>query len=390
MMKHSYYLTVLMLLLGIFTFSSCSDDNDGPSADVNRSIVGVWQIAEQDLNGDGAIQGIVVHEDGTVTEWMYTASAQDPYKFGFKTGKWSVNGNHYEMQLPKGAGTYYMVTVAGNTDSQMYLAYNGKTSVVPFHRLDQLPGDGDATLQLLESLKTGNFTMSDLMGYWAYTGDDGTVYNSGFYIDAEGNVSEVENYPYEHSLIEHSIKYHTGKVTLNAYLCTIPYQGTTYELYGVNDSIMLCKYGESQQVQMFVRQEVPQEIKRAEEIANSKVPDWLVGTWESVHYKEKNGSYISEDIDINESEWTQQFYHQLVFASDHKLQQGGRSGLNSAESFYVIDNVIYMTESLNNLINNSLYAPVECWEIVSHSNDELVLKWSYEDSYKIYTYKRKQ
>lgn len=58
MMKHSYYLTVLMLLLGIFTFSSCSDDNnDGPSADVNRSIVGVWQIAEQDLNGDGAIQG---------------------------------------------------------------------------------------------------------------------------------------------------------------------------------------------------------------------------------------------------------------------------------------------------------------------------------------------
>lgn len=267
-MKHSYYLTVLMLLLGIFTFSSCSDDNDGPSADVNRSIVGVWQIAEQDLNGDGAIQGIVVHDDGTVTEWMYTASAQDPYKFGFKTGKWSVNGNHYEMQLPKGAGTYYTVTVAGNTDSQMYLAYNGKTSVVPFHRLDQLPGDGEATLQLLESLKTGNFSMSDLTGYWALTGDDGTVYNNGFYIDAEGNVSEVESYPYGSNFIQHSIKYHTGKVTINTDHCTIPYQGLDYELFGVNDSTMLVGNG-GLTLEKLVRQNLPQDIALAEGSANS-------------------------------------------------------------------------------------------------------------------------
>ncbi len=86
-MKLSYYLTVILLFFGIFTFSSCSDDNDGPSADVNISIVGDWQIAESDLNGDGARQGIVVHEDGTVTEWLYILSGEDPYQFGFKTGK---------------------------------------------------------------------------------------------------------------------------------------------------------------------------------------------------------------------------------------------------------------------------------------------------------------
>ena len=170
-MKLSYYLTVILLFSGILTFSSCGDDNNGPSPDVNNTIVGVWQIAGEDLNGDGAIQGIVVHEDGTVTGWLYTASEQDPYQFSFKTGKWSVNGNHYEMQLPKSAGSYYQVTVAGNNDSLMYLAYNGKTSVVPFHRLAKLPGDGDATLRLLESMKMSNFKMSDLTGYWACTGD---------------------------------------------------------------------------------------------------------------------------------------------------------------------------------------------------------------------------
>ena len=85
-MKLSYYLTVILLFSGILTFSSCGDDNNGPSPDVNNTIVGVWQIAGEDLNGDGAIQGIVVHEDGTVTGWLYTASEQDPYKFSFKTG----------------------------------------------------------------------------------------------------------------------------------------------------------------------------------------------------------------------------------------------------------------------------------------------------------------
>lgn len=388
-MKLSYYLTVILLFSGIVTFSSCNDDNDGPSADVNISIVGDWQIAESDLNGDGARQGIVVHEDGTVTEWLYTRSEQDPYQFGFKTGKWSVNGNHYEMQLPKGVGSYYQVTVAGNNDSLMYLAYNGKTSVVPFHRLAKLPDDGDATLRLLESMKMSNFKMSDLTGYWAFERKDGTASNDGIYIDAEGNVSYVEIY-LSSSVLQHSIKYHTGKVTLNAYLCTIPFQGTDYELYGVSNTMMLVVEKGGKKVDRLVRKEVPQEMMRTEEIANSEVPDWLTGTWESVHYKEVYGNYTSEDYDINESEWTEQSYRKLVFSADHQLKQSGRDGYIISLAFYVDQNTVYIAESMNDLINRLLDSTPESWTIVSHSDDELTLKHSWSGNYKIYTYKRKQ
>lgn len=381
-MKLSYYLTVILLFSGIVTFSSCSDDNDGPSADVNISIVCDWQIAESDLNGDGARQGIVVHEDGTVTEWLYTRSEQDPYQFGFKTGKWSVNGNHYEMQLSKGAGSYYQVTVAGNNDSLMYLAYNGKTSVVPFHRLAKLPDDGDATLRLLESMKMGNFKMSDLTGYWVSVAEDGTTSNDGIYIDAEGNISYVE-------IMQQMIQYHADKVTLNAYLCTIPYQGTDHELYGVNDTTMLIVDKGKKKVDRLVRKEVPQEMTRAEKIANSNVPDWLTGTWEAVHYKIVYGSNTSEDFDINESEWTRQFYRKLIFSSDHQLQQGGHSDISDL-TFYVDNDKVYYASSMNDLINNPIYHAERSWTIVSHSDDELVLKYSWSDNYEIYTYKRKQ
>lgn len=383
-MKLNYYLTMALCIFGVVTFCSCSDDNDGPSADVNISIVGDWQIAGEDLNGDGAIQGIVVHEDGTVTEWMHTQSELNPYQFGFKTGKWSVNGNHYEMQLPKGASDYYQVTVAGNNDSLMYLAYNGKTSVVPFHRLAKLPGDGDATLRLLESLKMSNFTMSDLTGYWALTGDDGTVDDSGIYIDTEGNVSKVDGNTYTSTSIQRSIQYHSGKVTLSAYLCTI----ADYVLYGVNGTIMLVKENGGT-LRRLVRRDVPQEIKHAEEIATSKVPDWLTGTWESVHYKKVYGSVISEDFDINESEWTRQFYRELTFSSDHQLRQTENHGYNVTLVFYVNDGTVYTAESLNDLINNPTDANTGNWTIVSHSADELTIKQSWTGGYEIYTYKRK-
>ena len=38
---------------------------------------------------------------------------------GLLLGKWSVNGNHYEMQLLKDYGKYYNVTVAGNDDQKI-------------------------------------------------------------------------------------------------------------------------------------------------------------------------------------------------------------------------------------------------------------------------------
>ncbi len=286
------------------------------------------------------------------------------------------------MQLPKGVGSYYQVTVAGNNDSLMYLAYNGKTSVVPFHRLAKLPDDGDGTLRLLESMKMSNFKMSDLTGYWVSVAEDGTTSNDGIYIDAEGNISYVE-------IMQQIIQYHADKVTLNAYLCTIPYQGTDHELYGVNDTTMLIVDKGEKKVDRLVRKEVPQEMMRAEKIATSKVPNWLTGTWEAVHYKTVYGGNTSDDFDINESEWTKQFYRKLVFSSDHQLKQGGHSDISDL-AFYVDNDKVYYASSMNDLINNPIYHAERSWTIVSHSDDELVLKYSWSDNYEIYTYKRKQ
>lgn len=252
-MKHTYCVTMLTLLLGIVTLAACSsDDADTLKPDINTPITGYWQIAGEDLNGDGAIQGIVVHDDGTVTDWIYTQASNDPYQLGFKTGKWTASGNHYEMQLSKGNGSFYTVTVAGNDDKMMYLAYNGKTSVIPFHRLSTLPGEGDKMIQELESMKMSGFTMSDLTGYWEMA-DGNNTHDGGFYIDEEGNVSEIgtivgaQNY--------HTINYHTAKIQLNSYFCAIPLWGQSYKVYAVGNGVLLLTASDGQMVQRFERKE---------------------------------------------------------------------------------------------------------------------------------------
>ena len=55
-------------MLNLLTFTSCSDDDKNISADVNIPITGYWQMAGTsietgaDINGDGAVEGIVVHD----------------------------------------------------------------------------------------------------------------------------------------------------------------------------------------------------------------------------------------------------------------------------------------------------------------------------------------
>ena len=121
-MKRTCFTLLSVCLLAIIMLTSCNDEQTDISPDIHSPITGYWKIADDDINGDGAIQGIVVHNDKTVSEWLYTGETANPYKLGFKTGKWSVNGNHYEMQLPKSYNTYYNVTVAGNNGKTMYLA----------------------------------------------------------------------------------------------------------------------------------------------------------------------------------------------------------------------------------------------------------------------------
>ena len=171
-------ITLLITLLCLLALSSCKDDNDGISADIHSPITGYWQIAGTsietgaDINGDGAVEGIVVHDDGTVSEWQYTQATEDPFKLGYKTGTWTIDGNHYVMLLSKGNNKHYTVTVAGNDNKKMYLAYNGKTSVVPFYRIQHLPGDGDSMMEMMAQMKFSGIQLSDLAGYWELTSND--------------------------------------------------------------------------------------------------------------------------------------------------------------------------------------------------------------------------
>lgn len=125
-MKRTFFAFLSQCLLVIIILTSCSDDQTDLSPDINTPITGYWQIADGDINGDGAIQGIVVHSDETVSEWLYTGETANPYHLGFKTGKWSVNGNHYEMQLPISNGAYYNVTVAETMTEQCILRIKEK------------------------------------------------------------------------------------------------------------------------------------------------------------------------------------------------------------------------------------------------------------------------
>ena len=120
MKKPIHGLTLLITLLCLLALSSCKDDNDGISADIHSPITGYWQIAGTsietgaDINGDGAVEGIAVHDDGTVSEWQYTQATEDPFNLGYKTGTWTADNNHHVMLLSKGNGKHYTVTVAGN------------------------------------------------------------------------------------------------------------------------------------------------------------------------------------------------------------------------------------------------------------------------------------
>ena len=178
MKKPIHGLTLLITLLCLLALSSCKDDNDGISADIHSPITGYWQIAGTsietgaDINGDGAVEGIAVHDDGTVSEWQYTQATEDPFKLGYKTGTWTIDGNHYVMLLSKGNNKHYTVTVAGNDNEKMYLAYNGKTSVIPFYRLQHLPGDGDSMMEMMAQMKFSGIQMSDLAGYWELANND--------------------------------------------------------------------------------------------------------------------------------------------------------------------------------------------------------------------------
>lgn len=337
-MKHVCFTTLSLCLLTVVMQTSCSDDPafTAPkvSPDINVPITGYWQIAGEDINGDGAIQGIVVHNDNTVTEWMYTSVTDNPYKLGYKTGKWSVNGNHYEMQLLKDYGKYYNVTVAGNDDQKMYLAYNGKTSVVPFYRLTSLPGDGDKMISELEGMKISGFNMTDFTGYWEQDNETG----SGFYVDEEGNISDISQIltDAEH----HYVQYHSAKVELDDNNCTILSAGIKWNVYAVgNNSLLVFADGDNNNsVEHFVKKDVPEEMQRADGIMKTPVPEYILGKWVTTHYTYIVDGNSITDIDIqNDDSWNAQFYHTLAFMENHKTYEWDRFGTVVFDQWFTMD-----------------------------------------------------
>lgn len=385
-MKRTFFAFLSQCLLVIIILTSCSDDQTDLSPDINTPITGYWQIADGDINGDGAIQGIVVHSDETVSEWLYTGETANPYHLGFKTGKWSVNGNHYEMQLPISNGAYYNVTVAGNNDRTMYLAYKGKTSVVPFYKLTSLPGNGNEMISELEGMKMSEFTMADFTGYWEQDNGNGV----GFYIDDEGNISDLT---YLYSVENHySVKYHSADVDLDANYCVIPSNGSKWNVYAVGSNSLLAidGNGNEQQVEHFVKKDVPQEMERAEEIIKTPVPAELIGKWETTHYTYNDNGEDIRDVDIlNGDEWSKQFYHTIAFSENHKTKKWDRLGSLYYDKWFALDGVNVTIASDFDALISPKFSYTETWTISYLTESSMKLTRKDGQSTQIYIYRKK-
>lgn len=394
-MKTTHYLLLLIGLLNLLTFSSCSDDDKDISADTNIPITGYWQIAGTsiengaDINGDGAVEGIVVHDDGTISEWQYTQAKEDPFNLGYKTGTWTIDNNHYVMLLSKGNGKHYTVTVAGNNDEKMYLAYEGKTSVVPLYRIQHLPGDGDSMMEMMAQMKFSGIQMSDLAGYWELTSNDyPNGVGNGIYIDEQGYVSNVMQIYVAYNY--NKIDYHSDKVSTPDGHLVFPYSGTNYYLYAVSQDILLATANNGQKVEKFVRKDVPNEITRIEEIINSKVPEQLIGTWETTHYKVLNEGQTIIDENIIPSSYVST-YKKLTFSRNHTVNQYSAYDTDYHNSYYftVEGNNLLTSSSLNGMVSpGSDYSKKEQIEFISDT--EMTLTTTGSSTKDIYTYKKIQ
>lgn len=394
-MKTTPYLLLLIGLLNLMTFSSCSDDNKDLSADTNIPITGYWQIAGTsietgaDINGDGAVEGIVVHDDGTISEWQYTQASEDPFNLGYKTGTWTIDNNHYVMLLSKGNNKHYTVTVAGNDNEKMYLAYNGKTSVIPLYHIQHLPSDGDSMMEMMAQMKFSGIQMSDFAGYWELaTNDNPNGVGNGIYIDEQGNVSNVTQIYGAYNYNE--IDYHSGKVTTPNGHLVFPYSGTDYYLYAISKDILLAT-ANGQKVEKFVRKDTPKEVKRIGDIVNSKVPEQLIGTWETIHYKVLADGQVLYDEDIIPSSYVST-YKKLTFSSNHVVNEYSTydTDYHTSNYFMVDGKNLLISSSLSGLVNAN-YDYVETERIEFVSNSEMTLTRDNGGSQtSIYTYKKIQ
>jgi len=290
------------------------------------------------------------------------------------------------MQLPKGNGNYYNVTVAGNDDQKMYLAYNGKISVVPFYKLTSLPDDGDKMIRELEGMKMSGFNMSDFTGYWEQDNESGC----GFYIDEEGNISDISQILAE--TVHHYVQYHSAEVELNDNNCVILSSGVNWSVYAVgNSSLLAIADGDNNNsVEHFVKKDVPEEMMRADEIMKTSVPEYILGKWVTTHYAYIVDGNSITDIDIlNDDSWNSQFYHTLAFMKNHKTYEWDRFGAIVFDQWFTMDgDNITKTGDFNALIIPG-YGYTETWTVSDKTEDSMKLTRKQGNTTEIYTYRRK-
>lgn len=390
-MKYIKNLTLLSLLLGIFILASCGDDDDnGIGADTDSSITGYWRLGLTEA--DSTYTGIIVHKDGTVSEWQYNVNnAGSPMKIGFKTGKWTVNGGHYELQLSKDNGDYYTVTVAGNNSEEMTLEYEGKTSVVPLYHDNNLPGQCREVLDDLQSMKSIYIETGDLFGYWQLQGSDGKM---GMFVDNEGKVSVVYDVNYlvdGKSVGSKEVSYHDNAVHATDNATTFVFNGDTYQVYAVSDKKMYVS-NDGENLKAFYKEETPKEVTNYYLYLSTPIDENLRGTWESTHVTNVVGGDTVIDRDIShDDEWAMQMYRRAVFSDNHKLAIYDQSYNCFLNQYFLYDDKTGTLTTSDNI--NHLLAPVNVdrrtFIISMPSSSELVMKdVTYQGSEEIFTYKK--
>lgn len=386
-----------MLLLSVFVFASCKDGDNEPGADTNIPITGYWTLGNGDFNSSGTVTGIIVHDDGAVSEWQYSLTATDEnnaFKIGYKTGNYSVVGNHYEMQLSKGSGKYYTVTVAGNNSDELVLSYNGKKSAIPFFHTESLPGNGNEIVAALNAMKFTGFQLTDIEGYWEMNpGQENPYEGNGIYIDNEGKVSAIGT-SYGQTTFR-TISYQNSEVSLGKNL-TFQFLGYTYTVYAVGSDVILAT-PDGENIVEFDRKETPQIVADVYNFLNEKVDSKILGTWETTHYTDVIGNDTVVDRDIAPSDsWSMQMYKKLVF-------QDGSIGpvVTVYDRYNTIQKTLYfrynaVTQTLRTADElNTMLNPTDSWEyaenytLIFNSDTEMVLTQSYGTSWEIYTYTKK-
>lgn len=388
-------LTFFLLLSVTMLFASCKDDNDGLEPNTNIPITGYWELGQDYPNSDGTAMGIIVHGDGKISEWQYSASnSDDPFQLGYKTGTWTIDNDHFVLQLNNGSGGYYTATVASNDNKEMRLAYNGKTSVIPFYYIDNLPGDGGKILQVLGSMKFDNLQISDLTGYWVkqdpYTREDDMP---GIYIDGNGKISDI-SIVYGGSGKTKNIEYETSSVTSNNGVLAFDYFGEHYQVYAVGENMLLATTddGKTGKVYQFDRLETPEIVAEATDYFNETIDSRLLGTWESVHYVYLIGNDTVTNVDITTSDsWAIQMYKKYVFSSNHKVSSYYTYGSDYHGDSYFRYNDTTHTLITSDNINSILipdYTDKSTSTVMFNSATEMVMTSPDGVVTKIYTYRK--